>query len=757
MTTTTLEQEIESERTTPEDDNNATHVKIAAFAALVRQSSAGDHDDDNASLVSLDEERLGLLHGEEPIVGDARDEEEGGDDALKSVPSLLNGNDDVDALPDQDKSCCQFVLARIRANPSLSIATVFMGVLTTYLWSDERFRFIIKSNHHNDNHNSILHRPKDKKNKVTPKSFPAFPAKTLLGITVHKRTSLANIKGNTISQNLAVVEPPYNPTDFQYEKLGRNRTLTYWEEVVAAIEQSQYIQEDDQNDNALIPSSGSMVELWANITNWGPCYPRALPQNRLLRFKDETRSPVQPRNWSYIVQSNSEQITDEDSIIYPTYKKSYHPSDSLEESLGGLCRPGFLIIGQGKCGTSSLYHYLTGHPRILPAKAKQIHYFRYHKSKPLLWYYSHFPTIESFLGRGALMTGEASPGYMPYPSVVEAVVKKMSPDWKPSRSDGEHGVEAWKVHVRSLPKIIAVVRDPIERAKSSYKYNYIEPALKKLRTGTGIAASGERIPGRKDEQYYRQHHLFSFEELAYAELAALKECLELGGRGERWTYNEFGKRSYMFFYDSIQSRNNNNTVVSDSLPPLIHLDEACYTETNSKSAVPRAQWKELANTHPNKILALPNLQLTQSLIGRGIYALPLEWWYEVFSHSAANKEERIHVVCTEDMADTPESAMDDVTKFLGLPEFDFTNVTNVGRYNVGGHRGYDSITKSHDDDDDNGVPEERALSEQDSLTQHGDDVDLLAVSDALMNELIHFYQPYNERLFLLIGKRCPWK
>lgn len=47
-----------------------------------------------------------------------------------------------------------------------------------------------------------------------------------------------------------------------------------------------------------------------------------------------------------------------------------------DDDLSGYCRPGFLIIGQGKCGTSSLYHYINGHPRVLPANEKQIHYFK---------------------------------------------------------------------------------------------------------------------------------------------------------------------------------------------------------------------------------------------------------------------------------------------------------------------------------------------------------------------------------------------
>lgn len=378
--------------------------------------------------------------------------------------------------------------------------------------------------------------------------------------------------------------------------------------------------------------------------------------------------------------------------------------------------------------------------------------------KTLIDPFIDFPTIESFLGRGALMTGEASPGYMPYPSVVESVVKRLSPHWKPSGSDDNdvNGVKAWKVHVRALPKIIAIVRDPIDRAQSSYRYNYIEPALQQLKAGRGLTVSGKSIPGGKTEKYYRQHHLFSFEELVYAELGVLKECLAYGGKGEEWTNKRFGAKEHKFFYETIQRRNINrtNSSTTTTAPPLIHLDGACYKEHNSM-AVPREQWKELATEHPDKTLALPNLQLVQSIVGRGIYSFPLAWWYEVFSHVAAsNEEERIHVVCTEDMASTPELAMDDVTKFLGLPEFDFTSVTSVGRYNVGGHRGYDTITQ----DEDNGeiTPEEDQLQVNQESSVYTDNDDLLAISDALRNELLHFYKPYNERLFRMIGKRCPW-
>jgi hypothetical protein len=36
-----------------------------------------------------------------------------------------------------------------------------------------------------------------------------------------------------------------------------------------------------------------------------------------------------------------------------------------EPCLRGVCRPSFLIIGAGKCGTSSVYYYLQDHPQGL--------------------------------------------------------------------------------------------------------------------------------------------------------------------------------------------------------------------------------------------------------------------------------------------------------------------------------------------------------------------------------------------------------
>ena len=88
------------------------------------------------------------------------------------------------------------------------------------------------------------------------------------------------------------------------------------------------------------------------IPSWGPCYPPLLSSQQL--------------DWQREI--------DKASNLSPAYEYQRNRV-AVEAGIDGMCRPGFIIIGAGKCGTSSLYHYLVGHPRVAPAFSKQIHYF----------------------------------------------------------------------------------------------------------------------------------------------------------------------------------------------------------------------------------------------------------------------------------------------------------------------------------------------------------------------------------------------
>lgn len=109
--------------------------------------------------------------------------------------------------------------------------------------------------------------------------------------------------------------------------------------------------------------------------------------------------------------------------------------------------PDFCIIGAQKSGTTSLYDYLCQHPGVAPAVTKELHFFDFRAHLGLDWYREQFPSLTRAT-REPRKTGEATPYYMLHP-LVPGRVAKMLPDLK----------------------LIAVLRDPVERAASHHHYH----------------------------------------------------------------------------------------------------------------------------------------------------------------------------------------------------------------------------------------------------------------------------------------------
>ena len=102
--------------------------------------------------------------------------------------------------------------------------------------------------------------------------------------------------------------------------------------------------------------------------------------------------------------------------------------------------PDFLIVGATKCGTSSLYYYLSHHQQILFSHKKELNFFVKHFHLGVDWYLSHFPTITDHQN---FLTGEATPNYLRFPLVAQRI-KKYFPDIK----------------------LIILLRNPVDRAIS---------------------------------------------------------------------------------------------------------------------------------------------------------------------------------------------------------------------------------------------------------------------------------------------------
>jgi hypothetical protein len=117
---------------------------------------------------------------------------------------------------------------------------------------------------------------------------------------------------------------------------------------------------------------------------------------------------------------------------------------TFEDAPGKLARPNLFILGAGKCGTTSLYHALRGHPQIHLARVKEPSFFSsgFQVVSNPIEYFNLFPASE-----GKRLYGEASHLYFSAPEAAP-VLRQLFPD----------------------ARFLLIVRDPVQRAYSLYRH-----------------------------------------------------------------------------------------------------------------------------------------------------------------------------------------------------------------------------------------------------------------------------------------------
>jgi Sulfotransferase domain len=213
--------------------------------------------------------------------------------------------------------------------------------------------------------------------------------------------------------------------------------------------------------------------------------------------------------------------------------------------LGYHSKPSFLIIGAQKSGTTALYYYLANHPNLISSSEKEIGFFTpelfedwpQHPNQRILcswcgtdffdprtypkmaaWYHSHFPLPHELARQG--MTYEATPEYLYYPEAAERIFK-----YDPQM------------------KIIAILRDPVERAFSAWnmysnfgegKYRPLTYASRRETRGFDKAVHDEikEIDSRKSslEPGYVRRGLYYEQILRYFRLFRRDQILILNSR-----------------------------------------------------------------------------------------------------------------------------------------------------------------------------------------------------------------------------------
>lgn len=147
--------------------------------------------------------------------------------------------------------------------------------------------------------------------------------------------------------------------------------------------------------------------------------------------------------------------------------------------------PDYLDIGCQKCGTTSMYRYMTDHPDILPARDKQLHYFDRTHTPSLKDYAENFPYGHPSSGT---ITGEATPYYIFHPAYALRI---------PIADTLPH------------TRLIILMRNPVSRAWSHYRHE-VNKGSEQLPFAEALAAEESRLSGEVErllaEPGYRSYN-----------------------------------------------------------------------------------------------------------------------------------------------------------------------------------------------------------------------------------------------------------
>jgi hypothetical protein len=146
---------------------------------------------------------------------------------------------------------------------------------------------------------------------------------------------------------------------------------------------------------------------------------------------------------------------------------------------GGRTLPDFLVLSAGRCGSTSLHASLCAHPQVLPPAHKEVHFFDRNYLKGIEFYRRLFPLevhrrMQARRVGDPVLSGEATTYYLLHPAV-------------PGRA------------YAAIPdaKLVAILRDPIDRAYSHYQLS-VRYGFEDLSFEEALDAEPERLAGAEE-------------------------------------------------------------------------------------------------------------------------------------------------------------------------------------------------------------------------------------------------------------------
>ena len=292
--------------------------------------------------------------------------------------------------------------------------------------------------------------------------------------------------------------------------------------------------------------------------------------------------------------------------------------------------PNFLIIGAAKAGTSALFHTLRQHPQVYMSPYKEPKFFAFESPEELTFKAAdggsapvNFTAVlerskyEQLFddARGELALGEASPQYLyveKSPSRIRALAPQM--------------------------KLVVILRNPIERAYSSYLH-LIRDGLEPLDFGAALDAEPERLAQNYGFLYRYTDMGFYTDQLArYDEAFPRDQLLVLLHDDLRSDPAATYRRLFQFLG------------VDDSFnPPTseepnrsgVPRNRALHRLLNPSATVKRRLWDAVPRP-----LAEPLLRMQTRVVNRNLERQPMpepqrEWLRDVFRDEITRLERRL--------------------------------------------------------------------------------------------------------------------
>ena len=170
----------------------------------------------------------------------------------------------------------------------------------------------------------------------------------------------------------------------------------------------------------------------------------------------------------------------------------------VSEATAGLrMEPSFILIGAQRSGTTSLFRALTAHPQLMPPTFhKGVNYFDLNYYRGAQWYRAHFPVAELARRRagrhGPPVAFEASGYYLYHPQAMDRLG-----------------------HDLPAVRVVAMLRDPVERAFSAYKHE-LARGYEREEFERALELEDERLAGEDEriradpgyESFAHRHHSY---------------------------------------------------------------------------------------------------------------------------------------------------------------------------------------------------------------------------------------------------------